>query len=83
MTDMNKINDEALENVTGGARRIVHDDARDYANVRTYAGLDYDVAYRVYNGESVYTIGRVKYADGYDWYQLDDGNWIAGSLIGY
>lgn len=83
MTEMNKLNDAALENVTGGARRKVYNSSRDYANVRNYAGLDYDVAYRVYNGETVYTTGNVRYADGYDWYQLDDGCWIAGSLIGY
>ena len=84
MTDMNKINDEALENVVGGARRIVRNSSASYANVRSYPGLDPDnVEYKVYNGESVYTTGKVRYADGYDWYQLDDGNWIAGSLIGY
>ena len=83
MTDMNKINDEALENVTGGARRTVHNDSLGYANVRSGPGQQYDVEYRVYNGDSVYTTGYHKYSGGYDWYELDDGNFIAGSLIGY
>ena len=83
MADINKINDESLENVTGGVKRIVQNDAVNYANVRSGAGLKYDVEYKVYNGTAVYTTGKVKYADGYDWYQLDDGYWISGSLIGY
>ncbi len=84
MTDRNELSDEALEQVVGGARRTVRNSAASYANVRSYPGLDSEnVEYKVYNGESVYTTGRVRYADGYDWYQLDDGNWIVGSLIGY
>ena len=83
MADINKINDESLENVTGGVKRIVQNDAVNYANVRSGAGLKYDVEYKVYNGTAVYTTGKVKYADGYDWYQLDDDCWISGSLIGY
>ena len=82
-SDFNKINEESLENVSGGVRRTVHNDSVNYANVRCGAGLKYDVEYKVYNGTEVYTTGRVKYADGYDWYELDDGCWIAGSLIGY
>lgn len=84
MTDRNELSDEALEQVVGGARRTVCNSAASYANVRSYPGLDSaNVEYKVYNGDSVYTTGKVRYADGYDWYQLDDGNWIAGSLIGY
>ena len=85
MTDknMNKINDEMLENVTGGAQRVVHNDAVGYANVRSGPGLGYDVEYSVPNGDCVYTTGRVRYRDGYDWYELTNGCWIAGSLIGY
>ena len=83
MADMNKINEESLENVSGGARRTVHNDAVGYALVRSGPGKSYGEEYRVYNGETVYTTGSVRYADGYDWYELTDGNWIAGSLIGY
>jgi uncharacterized protein YgiM (DUF1202 family) len=83
MTDMNKINDEALENVTGGARRKVSNDSCGYAFVRSGPGKQFDVEYKVYNGETVYTTGYHKYSGGYDWYELDDGNFIAGSLIGY
>ena len=67
MTDMNKLNDEALENVTGGARRTVSNYSSSYSWVRSGPGKQYDTEYKVYN----------------DWYELDDGNFIAGSLIGY
>ena len=83
MADINKINDESLENVTGGVKRIVQNDAVNYANVRSGPGLKYEVEYKAFNGTEVYTTGKIRYADGYDWYQLDDGCWIAGSLIGY
>ena len=60
MADINKINDESLENVTGGVKRIVQNDAVNYANVRSGPGLKYDVEYKVYNGTAVYTTGKVK-----------------------
>ena len=83
MSDKQKLTDEALETVIGGARRTVHNDSCGYANVRSGPGKGYEVEYRVYNGTDVYTTGSVRYADGYEWYQLDDGNWIAGNVIGY
>ena len=88
MTDMNKINDEALENVVGGARRFVHNDARDYANVRHAPGLDSTVCGKLYNGTEVWTTGERVTMDGYTWYKIvlpsgSDEAWIAGSLIGY
>jgi hypothetical protein len=83
MTDINKINDEALENVTGGKRRTVHNDAVNYANLRE--SPNGAVVGRVYNGESVYTTGAHKFRGDYEWYEVEyDGDyyWIAGSLIG-
>ena len=84
MTDRNELSDEALEQVVGGVRRTVNNVIANYVNVREWPGLDADnVVYRVYNGASVYTTGRVHCADGYEWYELEDGCWIAGSMIGY
>ena len=57
MSDMKKLNDEALENVTGGARRTVHNDSSSYSYIRSGPGKDYEVVGRVYNGDSVYTTG--------------------------
>ena len=42
MSDMKKLNDEALENVTGGARRTVSNDSSSYSWVRSGPGKQYD-----------------------------------------
>ena len=88
MTEMNKINVDALENVTGGVIRTVENDAVNYANIRLAPGLDSKVLAKVKNGTKVNTTGRTFKADGYIWYEVtllggSDNGWIAGSLIGY
>ncbi len=83
MSAKNRLNDEDLAKVAGGARREVHNEAQPYAYVRTGPGTDFGVVARVNNGETVYTTGRHTYRGGYDWYELVDGTYIAGSLIGY
>ena len=89
MTDMNKINFEALENVTGGyERHTVHNDAVSYANIRKAPGLDSKVFFTIKNGEQVITTGKKVKKDGYVWYEIMlagayDTGWIAGSLIGF
>ena len=89
MTDMNKINVEALENVAGGyEKHTVHNDAVSYANIRKAPGLDSKVFFTIKNGEQVITTGKKVKKDGYVWYEIMlagayDTGWIAGSLIGY
>ena len=51
MTDMNKINVEALENVAGGYEtHTVHNDAVSYANCRKEPGLNSKVFFTIPNG---------------------------------
>ena len=89
MTDMNKINVEALENVAGGyEKHTVHNDAVSYANIRKAPGLDSKVFFTIKNGEQVLTTGKKVKKDGYVWYEIMlagayDTGWIAGSLIGF
>ena len=88
MTAMKKINDAALENVTGGATRTVYNDAVNYANLRCEPGLNSDVFLTLRNGYQVETTGSKVTKDGYTWYEIQlPGTgvygWIAGSLIGY
>lgn len=83
MSEMKKLNDEVLENVSGGAQRVVNNPSVGYANVRSGPGEGYSVAYKVPNGDCVYTTGYHEKNGGYDWYELTNGCWIAGSLIGY
>lgn len=84
---MNQVHDAALENVIGGVKRIVKNDAASYANVRAEAGLSGKVMFKVPNGGDVYTTGRKITKDGYTWYEIlcneHPNGWIAGSLIGY
>ena len=89
MTDMNKINVAALENVAGGYEtHTVHNDAVSYANCRKEPGLNSNVFFTIPNGTQVYTTGRKVKKDGYVWYEIMlagayDTGWIAGSLIGF
>jgi uncharacterized protein YgiM (DUF1202 family) len=89
MTEMNKINFEAVENVAGGyEKHTVHNDAVSYANIRKAPGLDSKVFFTIKNGEQVITTGKKVKKDGYVWYEIMlagayDTGWIAGSLIGF
>lgn len=83
MADIRKINDESLENVVGGRRRVVNNPSVGYANLR--ATPNGEVLGQVYNGEIVNTTGASKYAGDYHWFEVEyDGDfyWIAGHLIG-
>ena len=82
--EIKKVNDEALEDVTGGRKRIVHNDSVNYANLRV--SPNGQVCGRAYNGEAVYTTGNHVWKGDYNWYEVyydGDVYWIAGSLIGY
>jgi len=90
MTEMNRINAEALENVAGGKfeHATVHNDAVNYANIRKEPGLSSEVFFTVKNGQEVTITGNKVKKDGYVWYEVtlldgSDNAWIAGSLIGF
>ena len=90
MTEMNKINAEALENVAGGKyeNRTVKNDAVNYANIRKAPGLSSEVFFTAKNGQEVTITGNKVKKDGYVWYEVMlagayDKGWIAGSLIGF
>ena len=86
---MNKINEAALGNVTGGKDVQVNNPSVPYANLRKAPGLNAPIKCRLDNGEWVGTTGRTEKKDGYVWYEVyvigseDFGGWIAGSLIGF
>ena len=88
MSEMNKLNAEALENVVGGATVTVQNDSVGYAYIREAPGLNAPILASVKNGTKLVTLGQKVKKDGYVWYCVmlatgsDDG-WIAGSLIGY
>ncbi len=83
---MNKINFEALENVTGGKDVQVKNLSVPYANLRKPPGLD-AIKCKLDNGDWVCTTGRKVTKDGYTWYEIyvigaeDFGSWISSSPI--
>ncbi len=84
LKEMTELTDEELDLVVGGARRTVSNNEGSYVCVYSCPGLDPDnTEYKVYNGDSVYTTGKTNHVDGYNWYELNDGNWIQGNFIGY
>ena len=88
MSEMDKINVDELQEVSGGVMRTVQNDVANYANVRRAPGIDARIIAKVYNGTKLRTTGLKVKKDGYVWYEvtLPDGSdkgWVAGSLIGY
>ena len=85
MSDLNKINDEALNQVVGGVKRIVDTGTSQNAAVRDGAGKGYEQIASLKNGTVVNATGKFREADGRNWAQIDspvDG-WIAASILGY
>jgi hypothetical protein len=85
MSDMNKINDQQLEDVVGGVKRVVDTGTSQNAAVRDGAGKSFEQIASLKNGTVVNATGKFRQADGRNWAQIDspvDG-WIAASIIGY
>ena len=85
MSDLNKINDEALNQVVGGVKRIVDTGTSQNAAVRDGAGKGYEQIASLKNGTVVNATGKFREADGRNCAQIDapvDG-WIAASILGY
>ena len=55
MSEMNKINVDALENVAGGKNVQVNNPSVPYANLRTKPGLDAPIKCKLDNGDWVCT----------------------------
>jgi len=84
MSEIKKLDEQSLENVVGGARKIVQNNipGYDYANLR--AEPNGKEIGKIYNGEYVYTTGRrVKRGD-YTWLEIDFAGghgWVAENLL--
>lgn len=87
MSELKKINDEALDNITGGAtKRTVNTHTSQNAVVRKGPGVSYPQVASLPNGTVVRLTGESvsNFEDGRDWYEISSPchGWIAGSLIG-
>ena len=85
MSDFNKINEEALENVVGGVLRVVNTGDSRNAAIRTAPGTANEQIASLKNGTQVNATGEFKKADGRNWAKIDApvSGWIAASIIGY
>ncbi len=79
------MNEQELENVTGGEYRTVNTgDSRDAA-IRSFPGLNAPVVATLANGTVANSTGRFTYADGRNWAEIDYPvrGWIKGAILGY
>ena len=87
MSEIRKINEDSLNEVTGGKIRTIYNPDADYVNIRSTPGMESRVMFRMNNGDIVDTTGLVVNKDGLDWYEfyLDDDvmGWLCGYFIGY
>ena len=85
MSSMQKLNDDELNNVIGGATRYINTHTGSNAVVRSDAGKEFDQVASLANGTRVNTTGETveNFSDGRIWYEIDYPvyGWIAGSLL--
>ena len=85
MSDKEIIQEQELENVSGGEGRIVNTgDSRDAA-IRSYPGLNAPVVATLPNGTAANTTGAFDHADGRTWAEINYPvrGWIKASILGY
>lgn len=87
MSELNRINDEALDEVVGGAVRYVDTGSSRHAALRNGPGTGFDQIDSLRNGTKVNTTGRRIYNEDDDRYFSEvrvNGmkGWIASSIIG-
>ena len=84
---MERINDDVLENVAGGIRRIVNTKSACNAVVRKNPGTKYAIVRTFPNGRSVDVdedSAVFNEEDGYTWYHIASpvNGWVTGYCIG-
>ncbi len=87
MSDSIRLNDEQLQNVTGGADRTVNTGTAQPAAVRSGAGTHFPQIASLPGGTQVNTTGSVSSngMDGITWFEINYPvyGWIPGSLIDF
>ena len=80
-----KILDQDLENVSGGAYRVVNTGDDRNAAIRVMPGLNTTIIGSLPNGTWANTTGRFTRVDGRNWAEIDSPmwGWIKGSILGY
>ncbi len=80
-----KILDQDLENVSGGAYRVVNTGDDRNAAIRVMPGLNTTIIGSLPNGTMANTTGRFTRVDGRNWAEIDYPmkGWIKGSILGF
>ena len=80
-----KILDQDLENVSGGAYRVVNTGDDRNAAIRVMPGLNTTIIGSLPNGTMANTTGRFTRVDGRNWAEISSPmyGWIKGSILGY
>lgn len=86
MTEMNKINAEALENVIGGAAKTVNTNTKQNAAVRSGPGTNFEQIASLPNNTTVNFTGKIVFSekDGRNFAEISSPvrGFIAASIIG-
>ena len=85
MAEKTNLNDQELENVSGGEYRVVNTDDSRNAVIRSAPGLSTPIIGSLPNGTWANTTGRFTRADGRNWAEINFPmwGWIKGSILGY
>ena len=85
MAEKTNLNDQELENVSGGEYRVVNTGDSRNAAIRSAPGLNTPIIGSLPNGTWANTTGRFVRVDGRNWAEINSPmwGWIKGSILGY
>ena len=85
MSEKININEQELENVSGGEYRVVNTGDSRNAAIRSAPGLNTPIIGSLPNGTWANTTGRFTHVDGCNWAEINAPmwGWIKGSILGY
>ncbi len=85
MSEKININEQELENVSGGEYRVVNTGDSRNAAIRSAPGLNTPIIGSLPNGTWANTTGRFTHVDGRNWAEINAPmwGWIKGSILGY
>jgi bacteriocin-like protein len=85
MSDKKVMNNQELENVSGGMNRVVNTGDERNAAVRVAPGVNNTQIGSLPNGTMANATGRFASADGRNWAEIDYPvrGWIKASILGY
>lgn len=81
MSEVKKLNEEALEQVTGGIKKRVMNKSDNAAVIKAGPGQDFEGLYKVRNGDYVDLTGNKHVAAGTLWLEVEGGGWINASRL--